>query len=179
MPRLFTAVSLPPLITEHLTLVMGGIPGAKWQSADRLHLTLRFIGEVDGGEVSEIVSALREVRADAFELTLSGVGHFPPRGVPRAVWAGVDDPTPLHALHDEIERALVTTGRPPDRRKFAPHVTLARLKNSPERKVGEFLLHHALLRTVPFEVTEFALMSSVLNPGGSRYRVERRFALEG
>jgi 2'-5' RNA ligase len=177
MPRLFVALTLPEAITDHLLLVQGGIPGAKWEAKDKLHLTLRFIGEVDGGTARDIVEALARIEVEPFELALSGVGHFPPRGAPRSVWAGVDDPDPVADLHARIERALSTVGLEPERRKFAPHVTLARLKHSPEKKVVEFLQNHALFHSASFVVSSFCLMSSVLNPGGSRYRVEHVFDL--
>jgi 2'-5' RNA ligase len=156
----------------------GGIPGARWEQPEKLHLTLRFLGEAEGSVLSETITALGRVRAAPFALTLASVGHFPPRGQPRSVWIGVQDPKPVSELHDKIERALEDVDIEPDRRKFAPHVTLARLKNSPEHKIAEFLMHYSLFVASPFDVDHFTLMSSVRAPAGSKYRVEQRFALE-
>jgi RNA 2',3'-cyclic 3'-phosphodiesterase len=177
MPILFVAIDLPDLVREHLSLVQGGIPGARWEAKEKLHLTLRYVGDVDGGMARRITQTLGSIEAAPFELQLAGVGHFPPRGRPRSVWVGVEDPRPLHALHEKIERVLTRLGLEPERRNFAPHVTIARLRNAPERKVGEFIAHHALLRPAAFEVTDFALLSSVRGPAGSTYRVEARFRL--
>jgi 2'-5' RNA ligase len=177
MARLFVGIALPEPVVQHLSIVQGGIPGARWESADKMHLTLRFIGEVDGGMQRRIGDALRTVRGRPFSSSLAGLGHFPPRGHPRSIWVGVDDPTPLHELHDRIDRALTRLGLDPDRRKFTPHVTLARLKNAPTSKVAAFIAHHALMRPPPFEVESFAMFSSVLGPAGSKYRIEEVFAL--
>jgi 2'-5' RNA ligase len=176
--RLFVGLGLPESITSHLLLLQGGIPNARWEPAQKLHLTLQFLGELDGGQAEEVIEALERVRADAFTMTLAGVGHFPPRGKPRSVWVGIEDPAPVAALHRKIERALATVDVEPDRRKFAPHVTLARLAGSPEHRVAGYLTHHALFRSAAFSVTEFTLYSSVLGPRGSKYRVEAAFGLD-
>lgn len=178
MPRLFAALNLPESLTQRLVLLQGGIPGARWEPADKLHLTLRFIGEVEGGVMKSVIAALGKVTMPPFELQLASVGHFPPRGQPKSVWTGVREASEVTELHRRIERALASTDVEPDRRKFAPHVTLARLRNAPEHKVAEFIQDHALFLSEPFEVSRFWLMSSVRSPAGSKYRVERvyRFA---
>ena len=175
MPRLFTALSLPEPVRMHLSLLGGGIPGARWESIDKMHLTLRFIGEVDGGEARDIRRALESVQHDPFQMVLQGTGHFPPRGQPRSIWVGVRDPEPLVQLHEKIDCALSRVGVDPDTRKFAPHVTLARLKSAPISKVAAFEAHHNLFCSEPIDVTHFALLSSVLGPGGSKYRTEQVF----
>lgn len=178
MPRAFVGIKLPEEVQEHLVLVQGGIPGARWEARDKLHLTLRFIGEVDGGVMRQAADALRTVQRPRFTLRLAGIGHFPPRGKPRSVWVGVENPVPVVDLHERIEHALAKVGLEPERRKFAPHVTLARLRDAPPRKVAEFMAHHALLKPAPFEVDSFQLFTSVRSPTGSKYRIEELFALE-
>lgn len=175
--RLFVGLDLPPPINDHLSLVCGGIPRARWQTAEQRHLTLRFIGEVDGGTMRTIVDALGTVKHPAFTMSLAGVGHFPPRGEPRSVWAGIEPPEPVHELAAKLEQTMRAIGLDPDSRKFAPHVTLARLRGAPKQKVIEFLQNQALLRTQSFEVDSFALYSSVLNPRGSKYCIEETFPL--
>jgi len=174
---LFVGIDLPSAIDDHLAFVGGGIPGARWLDTDQLHITLRFIGEVDGGMQRRIEAALERVEHPVFSLSVAGVGAFPPRGEPRTLWAGVDDTAPLQALHERIERTLVRLGLDPEARNYTPHISLARLRRSPSRKVAEFMQHHALLRTASFEVDSFSLYSSVLSPRGSKYRIERDFGL--
>ena len=173
--KVFVALGLPEVLAQQLALMGGGIPGARWEPLEKLHLTLRYIGDAEGSMLDDIDAALARVRTDPFKLTLAGVGHFPPRGKPRSVWAGVQDPTDVTTLHDKVDRVLQTVGVDPDRRKFSPHVTLARLKNSPEHKVAEFLAHHSLFVAPAFSVEEFALYSTIRGPAGSKYRVEKRY----
>lgn len=175
--RLFVGIDLPPEIDDHLSLIGGGIPRARWEDPDKLHVTVRFIGEVDGGTKRRIEDALHQVRQEPFMLSVAGMGFFPPRGIPRVLWAGLDDPAPLHDLHGRVERVLTRAGLPPEGRKYTPHVTLARLRDPPRTKLMELLRHHALLRTAPFRVTSFQLYSSVLSPRGSKYRIEHHYPL--
>jgi 2'-5' RNA ligase len=175
MPRLFVGIDLPDIIDAQLELLGGGIPGARWEPADKLHLTLQYLGEVDGGTQRAVEAALARIVMAPFSLAIHGVGHFPPRGVPRSIWAGLHDDQEVRALHAKVERALSSLDLDPDDRKFAPHVTLARLREAPERKVAEFLAGNSLFRTPPFEVDAFALFSSIRSPAGSKYRVEASF----
>ena len=175
--RLFVALALPADVAFALSMIGGGIHGARWEPQDKLHLTLRYIGEVDGGMTKRVTAALRSVAVDPFNLAIKGVGHFPPRGSPRSVWAGVDDKASVTALHEEIEDALAPLDIEPDRRNFAPHVTLARLKGAPDHEVAEFLTRNALLSSESFLVDRFSLWSSIRHPAGSRYQIEREYPL--
>lgn len=177
MARLFLAVALPPPVAEHVSLLGGGIPGARWEPPEKLHLTLQFLGDVEGLQRRELDDALSGLQSPPFDLTLAGVGHFPPRGQPRSLWVGVDDPKPVSELHRRLDRLIAAVGFEPDRRKFSPHVTIARLKGSPEGRVAEFIAHHALFRSVTFPVEHVTLFSSVLHRSGSKYLVEREVRL--
>lgn len=177
--RLFIGIALPEPIAARLAVMGGGIPGARWEPADKLHVTLRFLGEVDHGLARRLETALERVDLPAFSMALRGVGVFPLRASPRVLWAGVEDPGPVGQLHRAIERAITPLGIEPEHRKFHPHVTLARLRRPPEHRVAEFVAQHALLSTEPFEVEHFTLYSSVLSPRGSKYRVEAEFELRG
>ncbi len=177
MARLFLGLDLPDVVDEHLALVCGGVPGARWEPRENLHLTLRFLGELEGESQRRALEALASVRAEPFALELAGVGVFPPRGEPRVLWAGVADPGPVTELARRIERALQRAGLPPEPRKFAAHVTLARLREAPLERVAAFVAHHGLLRTASFEVTSFLLYSSVLGHAGAHYRIERSYPL--
>lgn len=180
MIRLFVGLDLPESIRLRLAALAGGIPGARWQTPEQMHLTLRFIGEVDGGVFHEICDALGRVDADSFSLALQGVGHFPPRGPARVLWAGVSPSDPLASLQERIEAAIVAQGFEPEGRNFAPHVTLARFKSrTPVRRLHEFLSHHGLFATEPFPIRSFELFSSHLGSTGAHYVVEASYPLAG
>lgn len=178
MPRLFIAVDLPDTIRENLEAMFFGIPGARWVPPDQLHITVRFIGEVDGGLFHDIKSALAEIRIPPFPLKLKGVGHFPPRGTPRVIWVGLEKSEPLQLLRKKIDTALMKTGVEPEGRKFAPHITLARLKNTPLQKIANFLSGNGLFSQEPFQVEEFLLYSSILTQKGATHHVERVYSLK-
>lgn len=177
MYRLFVSVDIPDDVKEHLSRLFADVPGARWLEPDEIHLTVRFIGEVDGVVFRDIQDALAEVRLAPFTLCLRGVGHFPPRGEPRVLWAGLERSAELKTLHDRVESALVRAGVEPERRKFAPHVTIARLTESPNRAVGSFFAQHGLYRSSPFLVREFHLTSSRLSAKRAVYRAEATYPL--
>ncbi len=177
MPRLFVAIDLPAPVQEGLAAMFGGLPGARWVVPEQLHLTVRFIGEVDSSRFRDIREALGEVRGHHFSQHLEGVGFFPPRGRPRVLWAGVEKNEQLLQLYRRIEAALVRAGLEPERRKFAPHITLARLQNTPAARVGRFLAAHSLLVTADFAVNQFVLYSSVLNDRGAKHYMEEVYPL--
>jgi 2'-5' RNA ligase len=181
MPRLFVAIDLPDAVAEQLMLLAGGLPGARWVPRDQLHLTLRFIGDVDGAVFHDVAEALAGVASAPLELSLHGLGYFPPRGEPHALWAGLKRSEPLMSLQRAVERTLQHVGIPPEGRKFHPHVTLARLKDTPQRRVAEWLAGNGLFETGAFAVTEMTLYSSVLGSSGATHSVEATypFASEG
>ncbi|GBE12563.1 2'-5'-RNA ligase [bacterium BMS3Bbin14] len=177
MPRLFVAIDLPASVQDRLAAMFCGLPGARWTAPEQLHLTMRFIGEVDSSRFRDIREALGEVRGRHFFLHLEGVGFFPPRGRPRVLWAGVGKNEQLAQLYRRLEAALVGAGLEPERRKFAPHITLARLRNTPASRVGVFIAAHSLLVTADFAVNQFVLYSSVLNDRGAKHYVEEVYPL--
>jgi RNA 2',3'-cyclic 3'-phosphodiesterase len=179
MIRLFIAIDIPDSLCAMLHGMGRGIPGARPVSEDQIHLTLRFIGEVDGGMFRDLKEALAEVRATPFSLAVQGVGHFPPRGAPRVLWAGLSRSEELVLLRNRIERKLVACGLPAEQRKFAPHITLARLKDSPLRRVGEFLVGNSLFQSEEFPVESFVLYSSRLIKSSAVHTVEQQYFLAG
>jgi 2'-5' RNA ligase len=177
MPRLFVALELPEQVRLRLQILSGGVPGAAWVRPESLHLTLRFIGEVDGGWGQDIDAALAGISAPGFDLGLAGVGCWESKGRANALWVGVDKNPALTHLQAKIESALVRLGLEPEPRKFAPHVTLARLKDAPVPRVGAFLSDHALFRLPPFSVEHFVLFSSFLSRSGAIYTPEATYPL--
>lgn len=177
MIRLFVALALPDSVADRLVLLQAGVPGARWMQREQLHLTLRFIGEVDGRDAAAIDDALSQIRSPRFSLVLKGVGEFGGKN-PRALWAGVDRDDEVAHLQRKIESALQRIGIPAEERKFKPHVTLARLRAAPRGRVMDFLADHALYASGAFGVNTFILFSSTPGPSGSLYRAERAYGLE-
>jgi 2'-5' RNA ligase len=176
MPRLFTALEIPRDAALSLSLLRGGLPGARWIDVENYHLTLRFIGDVEGHVADDIANALDRVRRRSFQLTLSGVGAFGSKK-PHALWAGVTASPDLNALQAEIERICQRLGLPADARKFMPHVTTARLRNVSPGEVAGYLSARGNFRTSPFRVPRFVLMSSKDSVGGGPYVVEEAWPL--
>ena len=177
MPRLFIAVDLPEPIRNNLISMAFGIPGAKWVPPEQLHLTVRFIGEVDGALFRDIKDILEEVSLASFSLQLKGVGYFPPRGAPRVLWVGLAKSENLSLLRKRIDSALLRVKIEPEGRKFSPHITLARLKNSPVHRIANFLSGNGLFSQEPFQVEDFKLYSSILSSKGAYHKVERIYSL--
>lgn len=177
MPRLFLGLDMPPGVDAHLELMSSGVPNARWEGRDKFHLTLLYIGEVDGRVHREIVDALTGLRSPPFELTLKGVGVFPPRGDPTSLWAGIADPGPVTLLRQRVEARLRHVDYEHDKRKFAPHVTLARVGDSPVDAIVAYMSDHVLFRSETFVVDQLNLYSSIRTPKGSHYRIEAGFPL--
>ena len=178
MIRLFVALSLPEAVRLRLEGLGGGLPGARWQSAAQMHITLRFIGEVDGAAFAEIRDALAHVEGESFSLTLEGVGHFPSRGRVRILWAGVAPHPALMRLRERTEAAITGLGFEPEGRNYAPHVTLARFASRvPAHRLQEFIAYHGLYTSGPFPVRSFELFSSHIGAGGAHYEVEASYPL--
>ncbi|MET3793779.1 RNA 2',3'-cyclic phosphodiesterase [Aquamicrobium terrae] len=178
MPRLFTALEIPRDAALSLSLLRGGLPGARWIDVENYHITLRFIGDVEGHVADDIVDALDRVRRPSFTLTLAGVGAFGQKK-PHAVWAGVAASPDLTALQAEIDRICQRLGLRADPRKFMPHVTLARLRNGHPADVARYLSARGNFAAMPFKVGRFVLMSSRDSVGGGPYIVEEAWPLAG
>lgn len=178
MPRLFVALPLPPSVKRSLEPLSRGLGDVRWLMPDQQHLTLRFVGELDNGRMNELIEALSLVHGWPFDLRLGGLGHFPPRGEPRVLWVGVEKSPDLASLKRRIDRALSEIGLPPETRKFAPHVTLARIRGPLSRdRLGTYLMRHSLYRSEHFAVSEFHLYSSWLKPAGAEYQIEASYEL--
>ena len=178
MQRLFTALEIPRDAALSLSLLRGGLLGARWVDVENYHITLRFIGDVEGHIADEIANALDRVRRPSFSLALSGVGAFGSKK-PHAIWAGVTASPDLSALQAEIERICQRVGVAADPRKFTPHVTLARLRNPSPVDVAQYLSARGNFSTMPFKVGRFVLMSSRDSVGGGPYVVEEVWPLTG
>lgn len=178
MPRLFVALDLPVEIKTSLEPLAFGLGEARWTMPDQQHLTLRFIGDIDNGEANQVAEALSLVPGLPFELQLKGIGHFPPRGEPKVIWAGVAKSRELKDLKKRIDRALKQARLAPDQQKYTPHVTLARLRRPPTQAgLATYLMQHSLFQSQPFTISSFHLYSSWLKPEGPDYQLEASYQL--
>ncbi|MCK8783953.1 RNA 2',3'-cyclic phosphodiesterase [Roseomonas sp. NAR14] len=178
MPRLFVALSLPTEVKTQLAALVGGIQGVRWVPPENYHLTLRFIGEVPGWQAQEVDDALSAIRARPFELRLRGVGTFEKAGRISALWVGAERTEGLAHLQNKVETALQRIGLEPERRRFAPHVSLARSteRAAPEKLIA-FVQATNLFRAPPLMVEHFTLFSSLLGKEQAVYTPEVDYAL--
>ena len=177
MHRLFVAIRPPEAIRDLLVDAMGDTPDFRWQDDEQLHLTLRFIGEVDRPTADDLADLLGRVRAARFSIRIKGVGRFEQRNS-GALWAGVEPKAPLAALAAKVERACLSAGLEPERRTFHPHITLARWKGRRSYEVQRFLERGSAVASEPFEVASFTLFESRLSRHGAHYEEVAEFPLE-
>ena len=177
--RLFVALALPEGHRQQLSRLCHGVRDARWVPVENMHLTLRFIGEVEEPRLPEIAGALGRVKGEQFPLTLSGLGHFGSGRRIRSLWAGTEPCAALAQLQSRIDATLRHAEVPPDGRRFTPHVTLARLKNGAAQQVGAWIEANGLFRTDPFPVEQFVLFESYLSHTGAIYSPVAEFPLAG
>ncbi len=178
MIRLFFGLELPEALRARIGALAGGIDRARFVAPEYLHITLRFIGEVDEPTLQDIALAADGIRFEPVPVTLAGAGHFESRNRVTAVWLGVEPCAPLVGLRDRIETALVRSGLPPERRKFRPHVTVARLNKARPTEIRHWLAANTMFRAVPFTAGRFVLFSSALGREGPVYTAECRYPRE-
>ena len=178
MPRLFSGLRLPDDILSDLSDLECPLPGASWIEEDNLHLTLHFAGDIDNRLAQEFSEELARIDFDVFELAIAGV-HVVGGNDPKILYAGLSASPSLAALARAHERAARSAGLPTERRPFKPHVTLARLRNASIPELTKLLQAHALYRSRPFVIEEFALFSSKPKTGGGPYVIQEAFPLRG
>ncbi len=177
MHRLFVAIRPPEDVRDLLIDTMDDSPALRWVGDEQLHLTLRFIGEVERPTANDIAAALGRIRSPSFDLRIKGVGQFARRSG-GALWAGIDPKSPVAALAAKVERTVQQTGMEPERRAFSPHITLARWNSRNAEAVEAFLRRHADLSSGRFGVTEFVLFESRLSRHGPHYEKVAAFPLD-
>ena len=176
MHRLFVAIRPPGDIRDLLIDAMDDSADFRWQDEEQLHLTLRFVGEVERPVADDLASALGGIRAQRFPLRINGVGRFEQRNS-GALWAGVEPKGPLAALAAKVERVAQSVGLEPERRTFHPHITLARWKGRRTRELAGFLERKRGLVSKPWEVDAFILFESRLSRHGAHYEEVAAYAL--
>ena len=177
MARLFFALALPESIEDGLDGMCEGIPQARWTLEKGYHITLSFLGEVPSHRASDVREVADSVRHSPLEFCLEGAGVFPNRGEPRVLWIGVSKNEGILSLQRILQTELRHAGFELEKRKFHPHVTLARLGEGPREAVSEWLGHHLTYQSPSFRMTQFHLISSTLSSKGTRYTIEHSVAL--
>lgn len=173
--RLFVGLELPPPVKAALLAFMGGVAGARWQREDQLHLTLRFIGEVDWHRAQDIAAALGRVNIRAFTAELGEAGHFDHRGRIDTLWVGVRPAEPVAALAKAVNQALAGAGIPPEPRAFVPHITLARGRGMERGLISATGWPQAAVPRIAWPVTGLALFESHMGKDGSGYHIIARW----
>ena len=176
MHRLFVAIRPPQQVRDLLLDAMDDSADFRWQDEEQLHLTLRFVGEVERPLANDLADALRQIRSSPLELRIAGVGRFEQRSS-GALWAGVEPKPPLAALAAKVERVCQAVGLEPERRAYHPHITLARWKGRRTREVQQFLERRSGLSSEPFRVDCFMLFESRLSRHGAHYEAVETYRL--
>ena len=167
MIRLFAGLDLPPEIKEQLVTLQKGLPSALWRPAEKMHLTLRFIGNLDEPTAEEVLKELRYIRFPAFHFSLKGIGYFTRSDVPHHIWAGVDEDKAIRELQAKIDSAVKKAGAgQEDKFKFTPHVTLGKLFGADMNDVFRYIQANNLFHTPVFEATSFTLYQSIARENG-------------
>lgn len=179
MQRLFIGLELPVSIQKDLSNLCSGLKEVRWVEPHNMHVTLAFMGGVEDGDAEELHYALNTLSFDPFTLSLAEVDCFEHRGMPKIVWAGVrGELDPLTHLHQKILIAVEQVGLKPERRKYKPHVTIARLKyDSPKGRLIDYMESHNGLKTEAFGITHFTLFRSHLSRKGADYEVLERYGM--
>jgi RNA 2',3'-cyclic 3'-phosphodiesterase len=176
MPRLFTGIEIPADIGLKLSTYRGGLPGARWVDPENYHITLRFIGDVDYATATDVDAALSEGRRRGpITVTFESLDAFG-GGRPRAVLARAAS-SRIHDLQAEQERMVRRVGIAPEKRKFTPHVTLARLRDASPLAVADYFAAWGHFPRLSFTADRFVLFSSRDSVGGGPYVVEAAYPL--
>ncbi|MGE5721599.1 MAG: RNA 2',3'-cyclic phosphodiesterase [Sphingomonadales bacterium] len=176
MHRLFVAIRPSAAVRAQLLALMEGVGGARWQHEDQLHLTLRFIGEVDRHRAEDVAAALDGIHHPRFAIALNGLGTFEKRGK-GSLWAGVTPQEQLKVLHKKVDQACLKVGIEPDTRAYLPHITIARVNRS-TAPIDSFVWASGGLTSAPFIVDSFCLYESTLTPEGPVYSIIERYPLD-
>ena len=178
MPRLFAGIEIPAALSEEIAGLEQPLPGARWVAPDDLHVTLRFFGDVSERTSNELIDHLAAIDLDMFELRVAGLSAHGSKQ-PSSIWADVEPSDTLVRLQYATERAARASGLEPEKRRFRPHITIARLRRSYPEPIARFLSRNARFAFEPFPVSRFALFSAKPRTGGGPYVLEQVFALAG
>lgn len=179
MIRLFVGLGLPDAAASRIATLQNGVPGAKWVPRENLHVTLRFIGEVDEDIAADLDTALAEIQAPAPVVSLRGLGRFGDKRKVRLLWVGVDPVPALLLLRDKVEAAGLRAGLEPEGRRFKPHVTIARFASARPggSRADEVVAANGDWDGGTFSPPAFTLYRSHLGHEGAHYEALRDYPL--
>ena len=179
MPRLFVALPVPDEIADELAALQSGVPDARWQTAENLHVTLCFCDEVQGAVMRDLEEELSDIAGPPFPVAIAGVEQFSSGKQPRALVATIEKSDRLDWLHQKVSTVARNCGIEVERRKFRPHVTLARFGNGAEtgHHLAQFMASHSTFKAGPWVADHFALYSSRGGRSGSIYTEEAAYGL--
>jgi 2'-5' RNA ligase len=177
MIRLFAALAVPDEIAQGLARRQAGLDGARWRSAEQLHVTLRFFGEVREDVARDLDAELSTLGGGPFDIVLEGVGAFGEGADIHTLWAGVAESPELRRLAKACETAARRAGLKPDGRNYRPHLTLAYLRHPDPARVAAWIQANNLLKSPPIRIDRFGLYSSFLASDGAQYRLEAEYGL--
>ncbi len=167
--RLFIAIPVPEEIRQGLMAVSSGVRGARWVRPEGMHITLFFCGETDRAQASDLDAELADIHIPPFDLRCDGFGYFERGSRIKSIWVGIEGNTTLGYLHGRVESAAVKAGFEREARKYKPHITLARLKQTRADDVGQWIATHDTIATPAFMVDKFTLYRSHLAREGAMY----------
>lgn len=185
--RTFIAVELSPEVCGRAARLQQSLAesgaSVRWVQKDKIHLTVKFLGEIEDVQVPAVCDTVRQVAraTEPFELEIAGVGAFPNRDRPRTLWIGIaSGAEPLTAMHRLLEESLAELGFRPEERRFAPHVTIGRLRKSHDsHRLAAALAEKTNWKGGAVAVDEMVVMASELTPEGPQYTVMGRGSLGG
>ena len=176
--RLFVAISLPESVKQRLDGIIKPIRGVRWQDTSQMHLTLRFIGDVEDEAVNRLRELLGNISRPSFNMTIHGLGSFPGKGYPRVIWAGVEQIQALMDLQNDVEQACRETGLEPEQRSFIPHITLGRVNSASRDEVHTYIKSLVDFEVNNIPVDTFTLYSSELRIDGAVHMPVKTYPLE-
>ncbi|MBS0546730.1 MAG: RNA 2',3'-cyclic phosphodiesterase [Proteobacteria bacterium] len=179
MPRLFIALPVPEDIAEELTHLQAGVPDARWVPPENFHVTLCFAGEVQGGPMRDLEEELSDIAGPPFSVAIAGVDQFSSGKQPKALVALVENSDRLDWLQQKVTTVARNCGIEVERRKFRPHVTLARFSSHAEtgHHIAQFMASFSTFKAGPWIADHFALYSSRAGSEGRAYIEEAAYDL--
>lgn len=177
--RLFIAIPMPEFVRNRLAELQQPVDGVRWQETEKLHLTLKFLGDTESDRAQKLQSALDTIDLPSFSIWMNGLGYFPQKGQPRVLWVGVKKNEPLKQLYSEIEDQCTNLGFDPEKRSFKPHITIGRIKSVSKDEISAFIDEHKQFGIPEVQVNEFVLFESKLHPDGAQHCRLKTFSLKG
>lgn len=188
MKRIFTAIDIPEFERRSIFGLMERLRSefpdarAKWEKPEKLHLTLKFLGDIDDARLTKLVEAVEETskKIRPFRLQISGIsGVFPSARNARILWLGfVDETGALQKLNEILESECEKRGFAPEKRQFKAHLTIARFRQKTDESLVKQFLHSSRPPSPPFEISEITIYQSELLPRGSIYKIISKVKLE-